>query len=96
MNCPHVNEFVDCKDCPDYPCTLLTPAVADAMLEQAKARATALPDCDTCPVMRLVSDYWGEEMRLRKVLTERLAEEQAWMTGDSDHFHELYCGKGEQ
>ena len=85
MNCPHGNEYEDHKDCPDYPCEMLTPAVADAMLEQAKARATALPDCDTCPVMRLVSDF------IRKV-----SEEQAWMTGDSNHFHELYCGKGEQ
>ena len=35
----------------------------------------------------------GGYQALRKVLTERLAEEQAWMMGDSEHFHELYCGK---
>ena len=82
MSCPHVNQYEDCPDCPDYPCELVTPAVADAMLDQAKP---ALPDCEQCPLMRLVADF-----------IRRFSEEQAWMSGDAVPWHELQHAEEER
>ena len=57
MSCPHGNEYERCQDCPDYPCPIVTPKVAEAMM--------AARDCDTCPLKRLVAsfirDYQAEE-----------------------------------
>ena len=81
MTCQHMNEYEQCQDCPDYPCPLVTPKVAEAILTNAKPER---PTCDTCPLMRLVSDF-----------IRRFSEEQAWMSGDVEDWYGLKCPKEE-
>lgn len=91
MNCPHINEYENCEDCPDYPCPTVLEAAqeTDEDYEERRRDMTdqgpepwSYEGCAGCPVLRNVADF----IRI-------MSAEEAWATGDSDHFHELYCGK---
>ena len=51
MNCPHGNEYEDHKDCPEYPCDAMTPAIAAAIIDRAGPfhRASTSPRVTRAP-----------------------------------------------
>mgnify|MGYP000960452382 CR=1 FL=1 len=79
MTCQHVNEYEQCQDCPDYPCPLVTPKVAEAILTKARPER---PTCDTCPLMRLAADF-------SRAVAELAAAEEAWASGDVEDWYGL-------
>ena len=82
MNCPHVNEYEQCQDCPDYPCAIITPHIVETIMEQDKAQREA-DTCDSCAYKRMLAD-----------LVHRYMTEEAVETADSDgEYHELHCGR---